>query len=154
MKNLTTTDLLEIQNLVARYCIATDNKDVAGFMDCWVEAEAFEGYDSGAMGSMKTWEELRAFEEHHVGPGGGANGKRHQATNLMITPVSDDEVRVTHDMLVLEVDQIPSLVATGRYNNSKVVRTTKGWRFQYRSLDIDGGFFKLMEQWQAAAPAQ
>jgi hypothetical protein len=145
MKNLAASDLLEIQNLIATYCIATDNKDVDGFMNCWVDASAFEGYDSGAMGSMKTWEELRAFEAHHVGPGGGANGKRHQATNIIITPVSEDEVRITHDMLVLEVDQIPALVATGRYNNSKVVRTERGWKFQYRSLDIDSGFFKLID---------
>jgi hypothetical protein len=150
MKNLTASDLLEIQNLVATYCIATDNKDVDGFMNCWVEASDFEGYDSGAMGSMKTWEELRAFETHHVGPGGAANGKRHQATNIIITPVSDDEVRVTHDMLVLEVNEKPGLVATGRYNNSKVVRTSRGWKFQYRSLDIDPGFFKLLAEWQKA----
>ena len=143
MQNLTVRDLLDIQNLVAAYCLTTDNKDVAGFMNCWVDPEAFEGYDSGAMGSMKTWEELRAFEEHHVGPGGGATGKRHQATNLFITPVSDDQVLVTHDMLVLEVEGTPGLVATGRYNNSKVVRTAQGWKFQYRSLDIDPGFFKL-----------
>jgi hypothetical protein len=144
MNNLTATDLLEIQTLIATYCIATDNKDVDGFMNCWVDAEAFEGYDSGAMGSMKTWDELRAFEAHHVGPGGGATGKRHQASNIIITPVSNREVRVTHDMLVLEVDEIPSLVATGRYDNSKVVRTSKGWKFQYRSLHIDSGFFKLI----------
>ncbi len=154
MKNLTTTDLLEIQHLVARYCIATDNKDVDGFMDCWVAADAFEGYDSGAMGSMKRWGELRAFEAHHVGPGGGAKGKRHQATNLMITPVSDEEVRVTHDMLVLEVDQVSAVVATGRHNNSKVVRTLNGWKFQYRNLDIDAGFFKQLEQWKQEAPGQ
>jgi hypothetical protein len=47
-------------------------------------------------------------------------------------------------MLVLEVHEMPGLVATGRYNNSKVVRTAKGWKFQYRSLDIDAGFFKLI----------
>jgi hypothetical protein len=52
----------------------------------------------------------------------------HQVTNLLITPVSDDEVRVTHDMLVLEVNEKPGLVATGRYNNSKVVRTSR-WKF-------------------------
>jgi len=97
---------------------------------------------------MKTWEELRAFEAHHVGEGGDANGKRHQATNLVINPVSDVEVKVTHDMLVFEVAQIPYLVATGRYNNSQVVKTEKGWKFKWRKLDVDTGFFKLMEQWQ------
>ncbi|WP_373520257.1 nuclear transport factor 2 family protein [Aquiflexum sp.] len=146
--NITTQDLLEIQNLIATYCIATDNKDVEGFMNCWVSPDEFGGYDSGAFGNMKTWDELKAFEAHHVGPGGDANGKRHQATNIIIQPLSDTEASVTHDMIVLEVAAIPMIVATARYNNSKVVKTDKGWKFKWRKLDIDTGFFKLMEQWQ------
>lgn len=145
--SISTSDLLEIQNLIARYTITTDNKDVDGFMNCWVSPEEFEGYDSGAFGHMKTWDELKAFEAHHVSPGGDANGKRHQATNIIIDPVSDTEVHVTHDMIVLEVDAIPMIVATARYNNSKVVKTANGWKFKWRKLDIDSGFFKLMEQW-------
>ena len=148
---LTSHDLLEIQNLVTAYCITTDNADVDGFMNCWVEPEAFEGYDSGAFGHSKTWQELKDFETHHVGPGGMANGKRHQATNIHITTISDTEVLVTNDMLVLEVAEIPQLIATGRYNNSKVVKTDKGWKFKYRHLHVDGGFFKLAEQWKLAA---
>jgi hypothetical protein len=144
---LTTNDLLEIQGLIATYTVATDNADVDGFMNCWVDPEQFEGYDSGAFGIMKTWQELKDFESHHVGPGGNANGKRHQATNVIIKPVSDGEVHVTHDMLVLEVAEIPMLVATGRYNKSKVVKTDKGWKFSWRKLDIDTGFFKLMEKY-------
>jgi hypothetical protein len=145
---ITTEDLLDIQNLVATYTVATDNKDVDGFMNCWVRPEEFEGYDSGVFGHLKTWDELKAFEAHHVGPGGDANGKRHQATNIIIKIVSDSEVSVTHDLIVLEVASIPMIVATARYNNSKVVKTDKGWRFKWRKLDIDRGFFSLMEQWQ------
>ncbi len=148
--SLTAQDLLEIQNLVATYTVATDNADVDGFMACWVGPEAFEGYDSGAFGNMKTWQELRDFEAHHVGEGGNAVGKRHQATNIIIKPVSGTEALVTHDMLVFETANIPALVATGRYNDSKVVKTAEGWKFAWRKLDVDAGFFKLMAQWQAA----
>lgn len=147
---MTANDLLEIQNLITTYCVATDNKDLDGFMNCWVKPEAFGGYDSGAFGNMKTWEELRAFEAHHIGEGGMANGKRHQATNLIIQPVSETEVKVTHDMIVLEVADIPFILATGRYNDSIVVKTDQGWKFKWRKLDVDSGFFKLMEKWQAA----
>lgn len=143
---ITAQDLLDIHNLVSFYCIATDNKDVDGFMNCWVQPEEFAGYDSGAFGHMKTWEELKGFETHHVGDGGSANGKRHQATNLLITPVSATEVKLTHDMLVFEVAAIPCLIATGRYNDSIVVKTKNGWKYKWRKLDIDTGFFKLMEQ--------
>lgn len=145
---ITTQDLLEIQNLIATYTVTTDNKDVDGFMNCWVRPEEFDGYDSGAFGHMKTWEELKAFEAHHVGEGGNANGKRHQATNIIIQQISATEVHVTHDMIVLEVAAIPMIIASGRYNNSKVVKTSEGWKFKWRKLDIDSGFFKLMEQWQ------
>ncbi len=95
-------------------------------MACWVSPEEFGGYDSASFGVMKTWQELSEFERHHVGPGGMANGKRHQVTNLVIEPVSDDEVHVTHDLIVLEVAQEPRVIATGRYDRSVVVRTRDG----------------------------
>lgn len=52
-------------------------------------------------------------------------------------------------MLVFEVAEIPYLVATGRYNDSVVVKTENGWKFRWIKLDIDSGFFKLMEKWQS-----
>ena len=49
---LDSNDILEIQNLVARYCLSTDDADPDGFMACWVEPDAFEGYESGPFGTM------------------------------------------------------------------------------------------------------
>ena len=144
-------DFLEIHALVARYCIATDDADADAFMALWVRPEQFGGYDSGAFGNMKTWNELHEFEKHHVGPGGMANGKRHQATNVLVEPVSADEVHVTHDLVVLEVAQEPRVIATGRYDKSVVVRTDAGWRFKRRTLAVDPGFFVLAKQWEQAA---
>jgi hypothetical protein len=143
---LTPADFAEIQNLVALYCITTDNADADGFMKLWVEPAEFGGYDSGTFGKMDTWQAMYEFEKHHVGPGGMANGKRHQSTNIVIEPVSATEALVTNDMLVFEVADVPYLMATGRYNKSQVVKTAKGWKFKRRTLDIDSGFFKLMEQ--------
>lgn len=145
---ITFQDHLEITSLVARYCLTTDNADVDGFMRCWVSPEQFGGYESGALGSMQTWEQLKDFETHHVGSGGMANGKRHQATNVLIEPVGADEVLVTHDLQVLEVAQEPRLIASGRYDRSVVVRTADGWRFRSRKLHVDPGFFALMERWK------
>jgi hypothetical protein len=139
-------DFAEIHNLVALYCVTTDNADADAFMALWVDPQDFGGYDSGAFGRMDTWQALHEFEKHHVGPGGMANGKRHQSTNVVIEPVNDSEVHVTHDMLVFEVAEVPHLVATGRYDRSVVVRTAKGWRFKRRTLKVDPGFFKSMAQ--------
>lgn len=149
----TAADEHAIRDLVARYCITTDNADADAFMECWVPPEQFGGYESGPFGTMKTWAELHAFEKHHVGPGGMANGKRHQATNVLVEPVSADEAHVTHDLLVLEVAQEPRLIATGRYDASVVVRTPRGWRFKSRKLHVDPGFFLLMERWKQEAGA-
>jgi hypothetical protein len=148
MAQFTPTDYWEIQNLVTRYCITTDNADPDGFMDCWVAPDAFGSYESGAFGNLNTWQELYDFEKHHTGPGGDAVGNRHQATNIFIEPVSDTEAHVTHDLLVLRVADVPQIVATGRYDKSLVVKTSNGWKFKSRALKVDDGFFKLIEQWQ------
>ena len=143
MTMITLDDYQEIQTLVSLYCITTDNADADAFMSLWVEPEEFGGYESGPFGSMATWEDMYNFEKHHVGPGGMANGKRHQATNVAIIPIDQDTVHVTHDMIVMEISEIPGIVATGRYNDSVVVRTPKGWKFKSRTLDVDPGFFNL-----------
>lgn len=143
MSSISFEDYHEIQSLVARYCLTTDNADPDGFMDLWVRPDEFGGYQSGPFGSMSTWQEMYDFEKHHVGPGGMANGKRHQVTNLAIEPVDANTVLVTHDMIVLEVAAPPAIIATGRYDKSVVVRTDKGWKFKSRSLHVDPGFFKL-----------
>lgn len=142
---LSSGDIAEIQNLVSLYCLTTDNADADAFMQLWVDPADFGGYDSGAFGARKTWQEMHEFERHHVGPGGMANGKRHQALNLAIEPVSATEALVTHDMIVLEVAETPRIVATGRYNRSIVVKTANGWRFKRRTLDVDPGFFKSVQ---------
>jgi len=143
---ITPGELAEIHNLVALYCVTTDNADADAFMALWVEPQDFGGYDSGAFGKMDTWQEMFEFEKHHVGPGGMANGKRHQSTNIVIEPISAEAALVTNDMLVFEVAEVPHLLATGRYNKSLVVKTAKGWKFKRRTLEVDSGFFKLMEK--------
>jgi hypothetical protein len=146
MDPLTATDIAEIQNLVSLYGLTTDNADADAFMRTWVEPAEFGGYDSGAFGTIDTWQQMYEFERHHVGPGGMANGKRHLAMNVAIEPISATEAHVTNDLLVLEVAEVPRVVASGRYDRSVVVKTAQGWRFKRRTLKVDGGFFK-----QAAA---
>jgi hypothetical protein len=152
MHPLTASDIAEIQNLVALYCVTTDNADADAFMQTWVEPADFGGYDSGAFGKLDTWQQMYEFEKHHVGPGGMANGKRHLSMNIVVEPVSATEAHVTNDLVVLEVAEVPYILATGRYDKSVVVKTPKGWRFKRRTLNVDSGFFKLTAQQSAAAP--
>ncbi len=145
MHPLTAADVAEIHNLVSLYGITTDNADPDGFMRTWVEPAEFVGYDSGAFGRIDTWQQMYEFEKHHVGPGGMANGKRHLALNVAIEPVSATEAHVTNDMIVLEVAEVPRVVASGRYDRSVVVKTAQGWRFKRRTLKVDSGFFKTTD---------
>jgi hypothetical protein len=46
--------------------------------------------------------------------------------------------------MVVETNEIPYIVATARYDDSKVIKTEKGWKFKYRNLKVDEGFAKLM----------
>ena len=144
MHPLTALDIAEIHQLVARYGLTTDNADADGFMQTWVAPADFGGYDSGAFGRIETWQEMLDFERHHVGPGGMANGKRHLALNIAVEPISASEAHVTNDMIVMEVAEVPRVVATGRYDRSVVVKTEQGWRFKRRTLHVDAGFFKSM----------
>lgn len=139
-----------IQDLHHQYYISTEEKDVAGFMNCWAEdrpvrfESPFGIYDDRAS--------LEAFEDEHVNRG-MAIGKRHANLNLVLKEGPDaDTVLATSYMLVMEVDDVPAIVATGIYRDSIVVRTSLGWRFVYRNLDLDDGFQKLMAR-QAPAVA-
>jgi hypothetical protein len=146
MQPLDHADIAEINNLVALYCITTDNADADAFMRTWVEPAEFGGYDSGAFGKMDTWQQMHEFEKHHVGPGGMANGKRHLTLNIVIEPVDAKTAHVTNDMVVMEVADVPRVIATGRYDKSVVVKTPAGWRFKRRTLKVDAGFFVLSKQ--------
>jgi hypothetical protein len=148
---LTGQDRVEIMDLCARYNISTDNADVDGFMDCWVE-EGNENYVrfESPFGNFDSREEIRTFEQEHVTTG-GAVGKRHLGSNIVIKEGKDEVVNtafVTNDLIVVEARDIPYVVATARYNNSKVIKTDKGWKFSYRNLKVDEGFMKAMAREQ------
>lgn len=148
---LTTQDKQEIASLCARYYISTDEKDVEGFMNCWADGEIlFESI----FGNFTTRAALRSFEDEHVHRG-AAVGKRHLLGNVDIRDGEDDRgAYVTSYMVVLEVHQIPAIVATGIYRDSKVEKTADGWKFRHRKLEVDPGFHKLMATQgpQPAAP--
>lgn len=142
---LTARDRLEILDLVARYNLTTDSKDVDGYMDCWAEDLLFES----PFGTFRTREEMRAFEAEHVQT--GAVGKRHLSLNVAIEQDRDDAL-VTSDLVVLEVAEAPHVVATGRYDRSRVVKTSDGWRFSHRRLRLDEGFEAYLSERGMAVP--
>ena len=139
---LTAEDKIEIHELCAKYYVSTDEKDVDGFMDCWVEDDdiVFES----AFGNFKGRNEIRNFEDEHVSTG-MAIGKRHLLGNVYVSE-SDNKKQalVTSYLIVLEVVDKPFIVATAIYRDSVVEKTSKGWRFRKRSMEVDPGFQKVM----------
>lgn len=147
MTNLTAEDRLDILDLCARYYISTDEKDVDGFMDCWVLDD--EIVFRSAFGEFAGRAAVRQFEDEHVHRG-MAIGKRHLLSNVSIRPASKpDQALVTTYLTVVEVVEEPHIIATAIYRDSVAEKTSVGWRFRERSMDVDPGFQKVM----AARPA-
>jgi hypothetical protein len=136
---LAADDRLDIQDLCARYNLCMDDHDLNGFMACWAEGdvrlENIAGQFSGRDG-LRAFAE-KQFEEKRL------QGKRRLLSNLAIRPGEQpDTAYVTCDIFLLEVTDLPQVVATGRFRDSKVVKTDEGWKFVFRRLDLDFGFSK------------
>lgn len=141
---ITEADRSAIIELHHRYYLSTDDKDVEGFMDCWVE-DGFEGFFS-PFGDFETRDALSEFEHDHT-HGGTADGKRHFSGNLVMREGDDaDTVLATSYMTVVDVVNVPKIVATGKYTDSVVRRTSDGWKFARRELSVDPGYQKLQEE--------
>lgn len=142
MTNLTAEDRLDIHDLCARYYISTDEKDVEGFMDCWVLDDDI--VFKSAFGEFAGRAAVRQFEHEHVHRG-MAVGKRHLLSNVSIRPASrPDQALVTTYLTVVEVVEEPRIIATAIYRDSVAEKTSAGWRFRERAMDVDPGFQKAM----------
>lgn len=142
MTALTTDDRLDIFDLCARYYISTDEKDVDGFMDCWVPDDDI--VFNSAFGNFKGRVAVREFEDEHVHRG-MAMGKRHLLNNVTIRPgPKPNQALVTTYLTVVEVVEVPHIVATAIYRDSLAEKTTLGWRFRERSMEVDPGYQKIM----------
>ena len=145
--SITAQDRQDIRELCARYYNTTDAKDVDGFMDCWVDDDdiLFES----AFGNFSGRDEIRAFEEEHVSDDGMAHGKRHVLSNVVVEAGDDESTAFTSTyLIVIDVVNIPHIVATAHYPKCRVERTEDGWKFRHRKMNVDPGFQKLMEQQQ------
>jgi hypothetical protein len=133
VEEITADDYFEIQNLVARYFLTIDDGDAEGFMNCWVGPGDFELYAS-PLGRITDWHELNTLIQKITAPDGFEKNQRHFSANLSIKPVSPTKVLVAHDMMVCDVSGEPKIVAIGRYNDTVVVKTDKGWKFKSRAV--------------------
>ena len=139
---LTADDRLALHDLCARYYVSTDEADVDGFIACWADSDDIR-FES-AFGTFTGRQAIRTFEDEHVHRG-MAVGKCHVLSNVVIRAgATPDDALTTSYLVVLEVVDVPHIVATAIYRDSRAVRTPAGWKFVFRRMDVDPGFQKLM----------
>ena len=126
--SLTTADLIEMQQLYARYNTAIDTGDGKTFAECFVENAHF---DSG-ISKIDGREGIGAFAEqtHAAMP-----GMRHNATNILFDGDGDNATGSAFLIGYLTEGGYKPIV-TGRYLD-ELVKTDDGWLFTKRVFKAD-----------------
>ena len=122
-------DIIEIEQLVARYNMAIDDGDGETYAATYVEDGEFVSPDSTLTGR----EALTVF-------GDAAKGRevqvRHWVSSIEVA-VDGDAATARSNLMLLRVGAGgPSVVLTGRYAD-QLRRTEHGWRFMRRAFTPD-----------------
>jgi len=125
-KALTAQDLVEIQQLYAKYNWALDSGDAEGYASTFTPDGVFNnnaGHDAI----------VKFAETFHGGLGGHV---RHWNTNLMILPTPDGASGQVYLVLV-DFGTKPATIATSASYSDELVKTAQGWRFKKRATKGD-----------------
>lgn len=128
--SLETDDVIEIQQLYARYNTAIDTGDGETFGACFVEG----GHMDSGISKLDGREALAGFavQTHSAMP-----GMRHNATNLLIDDDGKGGARGSAFLIGYLTEGGYKVIVTGRYSD-ELVRTNEGWRFAKRIFRADG----------------
>jgi hypothetical protein len=126
---LTVEDRLAIRELYARYNHAIDLGDPKGWADTFTEDGVFSAPTTGTFEGAQA---LQQFAERAQGM------KARHWTNNLVLEGDAGRAKGCCYLLLLGVGQRPtSVLASGLYRD-ELVRTSAGWRFQSRSVELDG----------------
>ena len=128
---ITVDDKLTIQELIATYNIAVDNKNIDEWTNTWTD----DGTWSTTFGEAKGKPELKNMIEQVTNE--FASGKRHLSTNIIIESVPNNKASARSYLIVTEAKRTPEVVASGTYSDSLVKDANGKWKFVQRKLDID-----------------
>ncbi len=125
---LSTADLIEIQQLYARYNTAIDTGDGESFAGCFIPEGVFnpghallEGHESIAAFAVDTHKNLPLM--------------RHNATNIVIDG-DGDAAEGSAFLIGYVAGPEYKVIVTGRYRD-QLTRTGGGWRFTDRQFAMD-----------------
>ena len=129
---ISTEDKIVIQELITRYNLAIDNKDIDEWSNTWTD----DGIWTTTFGEAKGKTELKNMANQITEE--FANGKRHVSTNIRIDDASTNNTANAKSYLtVIEAQNPPEVVATGVYSDTLKKDRSGKWKFFQRKLDID-----------------
>lgn len=123
---LTSDDLIEIQQLYARYNWTLDAGDAEGYASTFTPDGVFNnnvGHDAI----------VKFANTFHAGLGAHVH---HWNTNLMILPTADGATGQVYLVLV-DFANKPATIATSATYSDELVKTAQGWRFKKRATKGD-----------------
>jgi uncharacterized protein (TIGR02246 family) len=123
---LTTDDLVEIQQLYAKYNWALDSGDSQGYAATFTQDGVFNN-NAGHDAIVKFADTFHAGIGAHV---------KHWNTNLMITPSATGANGQVYLVLVDYATKPPSIFTSATYAD-ELVKTAQGWRFKKRATKGD-----------------
>ena len=125
-KTLTAQDLVDIQQLYAKYNWALDGGDSEGYASTFTPDGVFNnnvGHDAI----------VKFADTFHAGLGAHV---RHWNTNLMILPTPEGASGQVYLVLV-DFANKPATIATSASYTDQLVKTPQGWRFKKRATKGD-----------------
>jgi ketosteroid isomerase-like protein len=130
---ITIEDKINIQELIAKYNIALDTKNIDEWTNTWTD----DGILTATFGEAKGKTELKNMVNQITNE--FASGKRHVSTNIVIEDSSANNgiVNTRSYLTVIEAQKSPEVVATGVYSDTLKKDGNGKWKFFQRKLDID-----------------
>ena len=123
---LTSDDLVEIQQLYAKYNWTLDAGDAEGYASTFTPDGVFNN-NAGHDAIVKFANTFHAGLGAHV---------HHWNTNLMITPTPEGASGQVYLVLV-DFANKPATIATSATYSDELVKTAQGWRFKKRATKGD-----------------
>jgi hypothetical protein len=108
---ITVDDKITIQELIATYNIALDNKNIDEWTNTWTD----EGKWSTTFGEAKGKTELKNMINQVTNE--FASCKRHLSTNIIIEGASNNMAGAKSYLIVTEAKKTPEVVASGTYSD-------------------------------------
>ena len=126
-KTLTAQDLIDIQQLYAKYNWTLDAGDSEGYASTFTSDGVFNnnvGHDAI----------VKFADTFHAGLGAHV---RHWNTNLMILPSADGGATGQVYLVLVDFATKPPTIATSASYSDQLVKTPQGWRFKKRQTKGD-----------------